>query len=417
LVHAFPELAALVNNISVGWVLELMFRYPTARLLAAANDSDLADVPYLQQDMIPKLLANARSSIASLEGELEEEVVRDQIRQIRDADARKKRMENLLVQAYRRLPTANHLDSIKGFGEVTAPVLTAVIRDINRFETANSLVKYFGVLPIEASSGTERDGSTRRPKRFVMSKAGNDLVRRYLWMAALSAVCYNPAVRPLYQRVIAKHPKENGIAIGHVMRKLLHLAFAVWKTGTPFDPDHYPWEKPAHVPGSIAPRPAAQARPCVKENQAAGHTESAKPAEKVVTAACEEIVPQPAPAVASPTEQPSISDDAFLDFTHIKRQLPMTRVLEHLGLMDRLRGSGAQRRRACPIHQGDGRGRTFSVNLDENVFSCHKCKAKGDVIDLWAAIHRQALRPAALDLVRTFGLEPSPRTRTEKRTG
>ena len=133
------------------------------------------------------------------------------------------------------------------------------------------------------------------------------------------------------------------------------------------------------------------------------------PAKKVVTAAREEIIPQPPPPVTPPADQPLIADNAFLDFTHIKRQLPMTRVLEHLGLMVGLRGSGTQRRRACPIHRGDGRGRTFSVNLDENVFSCHKCKAKGDVIDLWAAIHRQTLRAAALDLARTFGLEPAPR--------
>lgn len=38
-----------------------------------------------------------------------------------------------------------------------------------------------------------------------MSKRGNDLVRRYLWMAALSAVRHNPAVRALYLRAVAKH--------------------------------------------------------------------------------------------------------------------------------------------------------------------------------------------------------------------
>jgi hypothetical protein len=37
------------------------------------------------------------------------------------------------------------------------------------------------------------------------------------------------------------------------------------------------------------------------------------------------------------------------------------------------------------------------------------------VIDLWAALHRMSPRDAALDLVRTFGLEPS--TGPEKRNG
>jgi transposase len=62
------------------------------------------------------------------------------------------------------------------------------------------------VLPIEASSGVDRDGQARAPRRFVMSRRGNDLVRRYLWMAALSAIRFNPAVRALYARVVATGP-------------------------------------------------------------------------------------------------------------------------------------------------------------------------------------------------------------------
>ena len=87
--------------------------------------------------------------------------------------------------------------------------------------------------------------------------------------------------------------------------------------------------------------------------------------------------------------------------------------------MARLRGSGPQRRGPCPLHRGDGRGRTFSVNLDANVFQCFdkRCGQKGDVIDLWAALHGLSLREAALDLVRTFGLEACARPATEKRNG
>src|SRR5271165_6457952 len=103
--------------------------------------------------------------------------------------------------------------------------------------------------PIEESSGVDRDGKPRAAKRYIMSRRGNDLVRRYLWMAALSAVRFNPAVRPLYARVVAKHPDHKAIAIGHAMRKLLHLAFAIWKTKKPFDRNFYPWDAPAHIEG------------------------------------------------------------------------------------------------------------------------------------------------------------------------
>ncbi len=62
------------------------------------------------------------------------------------------------------------------------------------------------------------------------------------------------------------------------------------------------------------------------------------------------------------------------------------------------------------IYRGDGRGRTFSVNLDTNVFHCFdaKCGAKGDVIDLWGGVAALDLRAAAVDLVHPFHLEPVP---------
>jgi DNA primase len=116
---------------------------------------------------------------------------------------------------------------------------------------------------------------------------------------------------------------------------------------------------------------------------------------------------------------PPAGEGIFIDFVHLKSQLPLARVLEHLGLSSRLKGSGPQRRCACPIHRGDARGRTFSVNLDANVFHCFDkgCGRHGDVIDLWAALHHLGLREAALDLVETFDLEPAPPRRTEKRHG
>jgi len=97
----------------------------------------------------------------------------------------------------------------------------------------------------------------------------------------------------------------------------------------------------------------------------------------------------------------------------------MARVLDQLGLSTRLRGRGAQRKGPCPIHAGDARGRTFSVNLEESVFTCFdtRCQKQGDVIDLWASVKAMSLREAAIDLVNTFHLEPAPMKGTEKRDG
>ena len=406
---ARPELALLVKDLSAGWVLELVHRYPTAPLLADANEVLLADIPYLPKKHIPTLLQHARASVASLTDDTTAELIRDQVRQLRDARARQKRLEKLLVDAYHRLPKTNHIDTIGGIGDVTAAVLTAFILDIDRFETPGKLVAYFGALPTEVSSGVNRDGQAREPHRYVMSKRGNDLVRRYLWMAALSAVQWNPAVKPLYARVVAKHPDHKAIAIGHAMRKLLHLVFAVWKTDKPFDPEHYAWATPRHVAKSdTTGSPNGSDIAMSVQEQAAG-LKPDLPAKTEVTAACK----------ASVSETLAVDDKTFVDFAHLKEQLSMTRVLDQLGLSSRLRGNGSQRKGPCPIHRGDARGRTFSVNLDEGVFCCFDkhCAKKGDVIDLWASVNAMSLREAAIDLANTFHLEPAPTKATEKRHG
>lgn len=395
----FPELALLTSDRSAGWILELVHRYPTAARLAEASAADLATIAYLPQTQVAPLLDQARSSIASQRDAAAEELVRDQVRQLRDGGARQKRLEKLLVDAYHALPQTNHLATIPGSGDVTAAVLTAFILDVDRFATPAKRVAYFGTLPIEASSGVDRTGQPRGPKRFVMSRRGNDLVRRYLWMAALSAVRCNPAVRALYARVVAKHPQPKAVAIGHAMRKLLHLVWAIWKTGKPFAKDHYPWDASADA--------ATHDQDPSMTGEAAGRKPVA-PARSAVTTTSPAIVADPV----------AIGVGTAIDFAHLKRQLPLERVLDHLGLLARLRGTGAQRRCACPIHRGDQRGRTFSVNLDTNAFQCFEkqCGKKGDVIDLWSSVNGMSLRAAALDLVRTFHLEPTV-PGTEKRNG
>jgi len=424
---SFPELALLVKDISCAWVLELCTRYPTALLLARASTGDLENIPYLPHQHIDALLQHARTSIASLDDATVAELVRDHVRQLRDGAACQKRLENMLVAAYRQLPQPNHLDTIPGIGEITAAILSAFILDIERFDTPGKLVAYFGTLPIEVGSGVDRDGQPRGPKRYVMSPRGNDLVRRYLWMAGLSAVRHNPAVRALYARVVAKHPDRKAGAVGHAMRKLLHLVFAIWKSGKPFDKAHYPWDTPAHVDEGPETKDENHASdiPMSPKEQAAGHNPESEPEKQVVTAACS-ITSAPsqtnAGAGTTASERRGAADldtSLYLDFAHLKKQLPIARLLEHLGLSARLRGPGPQRRGACPIHRAGGRGRTFSVHLDDNVFCCFDpvCAKKGDVIDLWAALQHMTLRQAAVDLVQTFNLEPAPAQRTEKRHG
>jgi hypothetical protein len=101
----------------------------------------------------------------------------------------------------------------------------------------------------------------------------------------------------------------------------------------------------------------------------------------------------------------------------------MEQALRHLGLLAHLRGSGPQHRGPCPVHSHPGAAeRTFSVHLGKNAFRCFHAEfaAEGNVLDLWAAVHRLPLYEAALHLAETFDLprnreeEPVPSTRTTR---
>jgi transposase len=92
-----------------------------------------------------RLLEAAKTSIGSLAGPVAETIVRTVVDQVRFAQNLKCQYEKLLVESYRSLPVTNHLDSIIGFGEVTAAVLTAKIVSIDRFDRPEQLVGYWNL--------------------------------------------------------------------------------------------------------------------------------------------------------------------------------------------------------------------------------------------------------------------------------
>ena len=69
-----------------------------------------------------------------------------------------------------------------------------------------------------------------------ISKIGNAVLRTPLYMPALSAMRYNPAVIALVDRLKARGRLKRKQIVIAAMRKLLVLCFGVLKTGKEFDP-------------------------------------------------------------------------------------------------------------------------------------------------------------------------------------
>jgi transposase len=408
LARTFPELATLTDDIAAGWVLRLLDKYPTAERIAAAHLASLEKIPHLAGERAQALHRAAGQSVASLRGSVAEALVGDLVAQVRHCQGAETAMRTLLTTAFAELPASPHAQvlTIPGIGAATAAVLVAKIVDIDRFQAPDQVVGYFGAFPEENSSGVDKRGNPLPLGTMSMSRKGNDLVRSYLWNAARAAIRHNPAVRALNRRQKAKG-KRGDVAIGHCMRKLLHLVFAVWKTDRPFDAKHDARTNPQDTP--TVSDPGTEATSSTDEN-AEGHKQDL-PAGRVVTPAHSTV--ETAPPPVQPAPPPAVVRPR-VDFAFLRQQVSLEQVLAHLGLLEQLRGHGPQRRGPCPVHSHPGdRERTFSVHLGKNAFRCFQadCGAQGNALDLWAAIHRLPLYDAALHLAETLGL---PRNREEE---
>jgi transposase len=396
----FPEVATLVSDFSVGWLLRLLKSYPTAPCIAAAPLSAIQKISYLKKKTAQEIHTAATNSVGTLNGPVVEALVRQHVEEIERSRHAEKSLKKLLVQAYNLLPASNHqyVESIVGIGQVTAAALVATMVSIDRFDSADKLVGYYGVFPEEHTSGVDKYGRPLAPGTMHMSPKGNDLVRGLLWNCAMVGVQRNPAVRALFQRLI-KRGVRGGAAIGYCMTKLLRLVFAVWKSGKAFDPNHYPWE------GAAASDPATVDAPDIAAQEKTAGRKGQSPESKAVTAASSKV--RPLAERVKPVSPKNSSP--FVDFAWLREQVTMRQILGHIGWLDRLREmSPGQLRGPCPMHGSQhSRSRKFSVNLNKNVFKCfHRdCSAEGNVIDLWAALQDLALRDAALHLANTFRID------------
>lgn len=120
------------------------------------------------------------------------------------------------------------LQTIPGIGEKTSHLLLAEIT-FSRYSSARQVAAFAGVTPRKRKSGTSLD-------QTYLSKQGNGRVRKALYFPAIVATRYNKIINQFASRL-----EKNGKAPMQIVcassRKLLHIAFGVLKTKTPFNPD------------------------------------------------------------------------------------------------------------------------------------------------------------------------------------
>jgi len=141
-----------------------------------------------------------------------------------------RRLDQDLTTLIRSTPvwreTDDLLRSVPGVGPVTACTLIADLPELGRLDRRR-IAALAGLAPIA------RDSGAFRGRRMIMG--GRPHIRRVLYMATLTAIKHNPAIRAFHQRLVAAG-RPGKVALTAAMRKLLTILNAMLRDRRPWQP-------------------------------------------------------------------------------------------------------------------------------------------------------------------------------------
>jgi transposase len=128
-------------------------------------------------------------------------------------------LEAEMVRYLEQIPYSRIILSLKGIGPVTAAGLIGEVGDFTKFSTIGEVMKLAGLDLYEVSSGKHRG-------KLRISKRGRPLMRKLLYLAALSAVRKGGVMHEWYQRALDRGMIKTKALVA-VSRKLLGIIYAL----------------------------------------------------------------------------------------------------------------------------------------------------------------------------------------------
>jgi len=240
----FPEFTTLVSGLDSELATSLLTRCQTAMQFATQPLRQLSRFVYdgrhhVGEELAKQLIETARVSVGKHHGPAYRRQVEEFCADISTFRSRISELDHDIRRTLKRHETGMLLTTIDGIGETTAARLVAELGDITKFESAQALAAFIGVVPNVSHSGK------RAPLHAPTGRLGAARLRAKLWMPTLVAVRRNPWLRAFYERLLArgKLPK---VALTAALRKLLHAIYSVAKNRKAFVP-MLPPNAPGHV--------------------------------------------------------------------------------------------------------------------------------------------------------------------------
>lgn len=226
LVISFPEFLQVMTDVKTSSAQHLLRHYPTAQDIVSLGEPALAALlrkvsrGRLGEDRARELFEAASESVGVREGR--NSMLRE-IGLLLDTIATYDRfiegLEAEMLRYLEQIPYSRVILSLKGIGPVTAAGLIGEVGDFTKFSTISEVMKLAGLDLYEVSSGKHRG-------KLRISKRGRPLIRKLLYLAALSTVRKGGTMHDWYQRALGRGMKKTKAVVA-VSRKLLGIIFAL----------------------------------------------------------------------------------------------------------------------------------------------------------------------------------------------
>ena len=218
------------NDVIDAKVIRMFADAVNPKLLPAANDTQQAlDAQVHRREQLVKQRAMEKQHLETVGNK---DAVRSIKRTITFLDKEIERIEKTikaLIKADSTLTEkVDRLSAIKGIGDITALTLIADLPELGQLSN-KEISALVGVAPFCRDSGTQKGKRT--------TWGGRIQVRSILYMAALSAVQYNPPLKAFYNQLLMKG-KTKKVALVACMRKLLTVANSMLRNNTEWNPNH-----------------------------------------------------------------------------------------------------------------------------------------------------------------------------------
>jgi transposase len=206
--------------------MHLLRHHPTPQDIMALGEPALAALlrkvsrGKLREDRARALFEAASESVGLREGRdsmlLEIRLLLDTIESY---DRFIEGVEAKMLRHLEQIPYSHVMLSLKGIGSVTAAGLIGEVGDFTKFGTISEVMKLAGLDLYEVSSGKHKG-------KLRISKRGRPLIRKILYLAALSMVRKGGAMHAWYQQALGRGMMKTKALVA-VSRKLLGIIYAL----------------------------------------------------------------------------------------------------------------------------------------------------------------------------------------------